>query len=88
MSSRQLRKLQQQRELEESKLREQNSAPDGSEEGSESDEVHAPVTKQSLFANLAALQDPDEGEDEEGDPEEADEKVTTSSNIDTEEPCQ
>jgi hypothetical protein len=62
MSSRQLRKLQQQRELEQAKLREQAGA-----ESEEQEEDTAPVqNKASLFANFAALQD-EEGDSNEND---------------------
>jgi hypothetical protein len=58
MSSRQLRKLQQQRELEQAKIQER-----ASEDESEEEPVAPTKSKASLFANLAALEDEDE-EDE------------------------
>lgn len=66
MSSRQLRKLQQQRELEQAKLQSQVEA-DAQE--SEEEPVIPARSKPSLFANLAALQDEDEDsqDDEETD---------------------
>ena len=58
MSSRQLRKLQQRRELEEAKVR-------GDAEESEEEPVDRPrISKPSLFANLAALENEDEEDDE------------------------
>lgn len=63
MSSRQLRKLQQQKELEQSRLRAEAEA-EAEEEESEEELVARPQKqKQSLFANLAALEDEDEDED-------------------------
>lgn len=60
MSSRQLRKLQQQRELEQAKLQAQAEDEEESEE-----EPVAPVkAKPSLFANLAGLEDPRENEED------------------------
>jgi hypothetical protein len=65
MSSRQLRKLQQQRELEQAKLR-------AEAENESDDEPTVPTpSKASLFANLAALEGEAEGEDEEKPEEEA-----------------
>ncbi|KAI9642682.1 hypothetical protein NHQ30_008413 [Ciborinia camelliae] len=67
MSSRQLRKLQQQRELE------QQAKNQAQEEVEESDEEPEPVqSKPSLFANLAALDDDEESKeiDEDEEPEE------------------
>lgn len=65
MSSRQLRKLQQQRELEaQAKLQAQEE-----EEESDDEPVAPTKSKASLFANLAALEDEDEDEDED-EPEE------------------
>jgi hypothetical protein len=61
MSSRQIRKLQQQREQEQAKLRDEASQQDEEEE--EEDDYPAPVSKASLFASLAALED-DEDEDD------------------------
>jgi hypothetical protein len=61
MSSRQLRKLQQQRELEKAKLR----ADANAKEESEDEPVDRPQkTKPSLFANLAALENEDNEDDE------------------------
>ncbi|KFY10340.1 hypothetical protein V492_05068 [Pseudogymnoascus sp. VKM F-4246] len=65
MSSRQIRKLQQQRELEQAKLRE--AAEEGSDEDEQDD--YRPPAKASLFAGFAALQDEDEDEDDEDDEE-------------------
>lgn len=66
MSSRQLRKLQQQRELEQqAKLQEEQ------EEESEDEPVVPARSKASLFANLAALEDEAEDEDEEKPEEQA-----------------
>lgn len=63
MSSRQLRKLQQQRELEHAKLQAEAEV----EEASEEEPVQRPQkSKPSLFANLAALEDED-GDDDEAD---------------------
>ncbi|RDL37997.1 Uncharacterized protein BP5553_05430 [Venustampulla echinocandica] len=62
MSSRQLRKLQQQRELEQAKLQPQAEAE---AEESEEEAVRPTRSKPSLFANLAALQDEDEDEEDE-----------------------
>jgi hypothetical protein len=62
MSSRHLRKLQQQRELEQAKLRAE------AEEEAESEEetvARQRKAKPSLFANLAALEDEDQDEDDE-----------------------
>jgi hypothetical protein len=68
MSSRQLRKLQQQRELEQAQLRQQNLAAEGSEEGEDAEEeFQAPPTKQSLFANFAMLEDADDDDDDDDD---------------------
>ena len=63
MSSRQLRKLQKQRESEQAKLREQEQKQE--EEESEEEDFSSPaVAKPSLFASFAALQDDiDAGED-------------------------
>ncbi|KAI9735763.1 MAG: hypothetical protein M1818_006372 [Claussenomyces sp. TS43310] len=61
MSSRQLRKLQQQRELEQAKLGDKETATDSEDEDNE---VVQPVNKTSLFANFAALQDDDDDNDE------------------------
>lgn len=59
MSSRQLRKLQQQRELEQAKLQAEAEVGDESEE----EPIAGPQkAKPSLFANLAALEDEDGGE--------------------------
>jgi len=63
MSSRQLRKLQQQRELEQAQLQVQ-----AEEEESEGEPVALTKPKPSLFANLAALED--ENQDEDGDEDE------------------
>lgn len=69
MSSRQLRKLQQQKELEaQAKLQAQEE-----EEESEDEPVAPTRPKASLFANLAALED----EDEDGEDEEPEEKGET-----------
>ncbi|KAF4625024.1 hypothetical protein G7Y89_g13147 [Cudoniella acicularis] len=59
MSSRQLRKLQQQRELEQAKLQVQE------EEESEEEPVITSKPKPSLFANFASLEDEDEDAEEE-----------------------
>ena len=64
MSSRQLRKLQQQRELEQTQAKLQ------AQEESEDEPVAPTKSKASLFANLAALEDEDQDEDE---PEEKEE---------------
>lgn len=72
MSSRQLRKLQQQRELERARLQEQPAAERASEgvEGDEDEVEDAhPINKPSLFANFAALQ-ADEDQDEDSDADE------------------
>lgn len=63
MSSRQLRKLQQLRELEKAAQREEKATGASEEEEDDEEEFVAPVKKASLFANLAALQD-EEDEDE------------------------
>ena len=67
MSSRQLRKLQQQRELEQAQLQAQ-----AEEEESEDEPVAPTKAKPSLFANLAALEDENEDEDEDEDEEKED----------------
>lgn len=66
MSTRQLRKLQKQRELEQAKLREETAAD---EEESDDEPVSFQQNKGSLFANLAALEDEAEDEDEEAENE-------------------
>jgi len=64
MSSRQLRKLQQQRELERAKLQEQQPAEEKASEGEEEEGETPPINKPSLFANFAALQaDEDQNDD-------------------------
>ncbi|TVY42034.1 Ribosome quality control complex subunit, partial [Lachnellula subtilissima] len=63
MSTRQLRKLQQQRELEQSQLQA------AQEEESEDEPVLPTKSKPSLFANLAALEDAEDDEDEAADEE-------------------
>lgn len=68
MSSRQLRKLQQQRELERAKLQEQPAEEKASEDEEEEGET-PPINKPSLFANFAALQ-ADEDEDDDSDTDE------------------
>lgn len=72
MSSRQLRKLQLQRELE---LAQAKLQAEVEEEESEEEPVHQPASKASLFANLAALEenedDSDEGKGSKKDDEEA-----------------
>ena len=76
MSSRQIRKLQQQRELEQAKLRE--AAEEGSEEDEQED--YRPPAKASLFSSFAALQDEDNDDDGEDDEEtKIDEKSHKSS---------
>ncbi|KFY84404.1 hypothetical protein V500_09337 [Pseudogymnoascus sp. VKM F-4518 (FW-2643)] len=76
MSSRQIRKLQQQRELEQAKLRE--AAEEGSEEDEQED--YRPPAKASLFSSFAALQDEDNDDDDEDDDEtKIDEKTHKSS---------
>jgi hypothetical protein len=66
MSSRQLRKLQQQRELERAKLQEQQPVEERASENEEEEEV-LPANKPSLFANFAALQaDDDQDDDSDG----------------------
>ncbi|KFY49166.1 hypothetical protein V495_00676 [Pseudogymnoascus sp. VKM F-4514 (FW-929)] len=65
MSSRQIRKLQQQRELEQAKLRE--AAEEGSDEDEQED--YRPPAKASLFSSFAALQDEDNDDDDEDDEE-------------------
>jgi hypothetical protein len=62
MSSRQLRKLQQQRELEQARL--QAEAQEAEEESEDEPVISVPKSKPSLFANLAALEDKVEDEDE------------------------
>ncbi|OBT42806.1 hypothetical protein VE00_08157 [Pseudogymnoascus sp. WSF 3629] len=76
MSSRQIRKLQQQRELEQAKLRE--AVEEGSDEDEQED--YRPPAKASLFSSFAALQDED-NEDDDDDNEETkiDEKTHMSS---------
>lgn len=70
MSSRQLRKLQQQRELQQQlKLAQQ-------QEEEESEEEPQQVQKPSLFANLAALEDDDESNDIEEDEEPEEEELS------------
>lgn len=68
MSSRQLRKLQKQREAEQAKIQAQKD-----DEDAESEPELAPPTKSkaSLFANLATLEDEDEEEDEPDEKKEA-----------------
>lgn len=63
MSSRQIRKIQQQRELELAKQRDEKLVEEGSDEDEE-DIYHAP-SKPSAFSAFAALQDEDEDNDEE-----------------------
>lgn len=76
MSSRQIRKLQQQRELEQTKLRE--AAEEGSDEDEQED--YRPPAKASLFSSFAALQDEDNDDDDEDDEEtKIDEKAHMSS---------
>lgn len=67
MSSRQLRKLQQQRELEQAKLREKEQVERTPESEEEDGEEQVPsINKPSLFANFAALQaDEDQDDDSE-----------------------
>ena len=66
MSSRQLRKLQQQRELEKAQVTVQKAEAEAEKEESEDEPVlSAPRTKPSLFANLATLEDEAESENEE-----------------------
>lgn len=67
MSSRHLRKLQQQRELEQAKLR---AEVEGDESEEETFELPGKA-KPSLFANLAALEDEDEDKDDDDDDEDA-----------------
>lgn len=62
MSSRQLRKLQQQRELELAQAKLQ--AEEEEEEESEEEPVHQPASKASLFANFAALEENEDDSDE------------------------
>ena len=62
MSTRQLRKLQQQRELEQAQL--QAAEEEEEEEESEDEPVLPTKSKPSLFANLAALEDAEDDEDE------------------------
>jgi hypothetical protein len=66
MSSRQLRKLQQRRELERSKLQEPQKVERASDGENEDEDEASPVSKPSLFANFAALQ-VDEDQDEDSD---------------------
>lgn len=74
MSSRQLRKLQQQKELEaQAKLQAQEE-----EEESEDEPVAPTKSKASLFANLAALEDDDEDEDDVDDEPEEKENTPAS----------
>ncbi|KAL5346093.1 hypothetical protein ACLOAV_009124 [Pseudogymnoascus australis] len=76
MSSRQIRKLQQQRELEQAKLRE--AAEEGSDEDEQED--YRPPAKASLFSSFAALQDEDNDDDDDDDEEtKIDEKTHMSS---------
>jgi hypothetical protein len=66
MSSRQLRKLQQQRELGQAKLREKELAEGKASQGEEEEEEAPSINKPSLFGNFAALQaDEDQDEDSE-----------------------
>ncbi|KAH6725024.1 transcriptional repressor TCF25-domain-containing protein [Leptodontidium sp. MPI-SDFR-AT-0119] len=65
MSSRQLRKLQQQRELEQAQQQAQ-----AEEEESEDEPVAPPKAKPSLFANLAALEDDNEDDEDDDEKEE------------------
>jgi hypothetical protein len=71
MSSRQIRKLQQQRELEQAKLRE--ATEEWSED--EDEEDYHPPAKPSLFSSFAALQDNDNSDDGEDDEEAAEAKI-------------
>jgi hypothetical protein len=64
MSSRQLRKLQQQRELEQAQAKLQAEAEKEEEESEDEPVATAPKPKASLFANFAALEDEAEDEDE------------------------
>lgn len=72
MSSRQLRKLQQQRELEQARLR---AEQDEAQEESEDDGPELPATKASLFANLAALEGQDDEDDDEEQPENQEDEI-------------
>lgn len=68
MSTRQLRKLQQQRELELAKSRAQDEAQEEDEESDEEVDIpRSAAAKPSLFASLAALED---GDDDDEEPEE------------------
>lgn len=73
MSSRQLRKLQQQRELELAQAKLQ--AEEEEEEESEEEPVHQPASKASLFANFAALEENEDDSDEGKNSEKDDEKA-------------
>jgi hypothetical protein len=64
MSSRQLRKLQQQRELERAKLQEQPAEEKASEDEEEVGVEAPPINKPSLFANFAALQGNEDQDDD------------------------
>ena len=75
MSSRQLRKLQQQRELEEQAKRREEEAE---EEESEEEPVLSSKSKANLFANLSALNDEQEDEDLDGENQEAEEQQDLS----------
>ncbi|KFY25608.1 hypothetical protein V493_04565 [Pseudogymnoascus sp. VKM F-4281 (FW-2241)] len=75
MSSRQIRKLQQQRELEQAKLRE--AAEEGSDEDEQED--YRPPAKASLFSGFAALQDEDEDDEDDDEETKIDEKTHMSS---------
>ncbi|KAL2073867.1 hypothetical protein VTL71DRAFT_11193 [Oculimacula yallundae] len=68
MSSRQLRKLRQQRELEQAQLQTQAEE----EEESEDEPIAPTKAKRSLFANLAALEDENGNEDDEDEDEKED----------------
>lgn len=70
MSSRQLRKLQQQRELEQARL--QAEAEEAEEESEDEPATSAPKSKASLFANLASLEDEAEDAEDEDEKEAVD----------------
>ncbi|CAG8959997.1 hypothetical protein HYFRA_00012715 [Hymenoscyphus fraxineus] len=73
MSSRQLRKLQQQKELELAQAKLKAQEEEEEEEESDDEPVHQPPSKASLFANLAALEDNDDDPDEAKDSEKEEE---------------
>lgn len=77
MSSRQLRKLQQQRELEQARSQAQQEEIEEEEEEEDEEPFLAPTSNPSLFANLAALEDEEEDSDPEVEEKQAVEKETS-----------